>query len=168
MTDTPTTFTLPTTDDPKPWREHAEKMTNLAKEYRSQLVAAELRNIGLEPDKGLGKALLSVFPADRNPTELGAYAKEEYGHEYTPPPPADPATAPPAESSSEEDPTAEAKARALADQQAAVNATMAASTSVVDVTAAERLRSFEERAGKGEATREEAIASIDDALAQLR
>jgi hypothetical protein len=52
-------------------------------EYRGELVGSRLREIGLDPDKMVGKAIAKEYDGDMTVDAVSAFALEEYGYEGT-------------------------------------------------------------------------------------
>lgn len=136
-------------------REWAERVARENTQLRTQLVDGQLREIGLDPETGLGKAIRKEF---REPVTEGAvatYASEEYGYTFTPPPPA-----PAGEAEPEAEPSGRAaELRATAE---GMDAVIGASSSAPEpVSLADQLAAFNARAAAGQATREDAIATLN-------
>ena len=128
--------------------------------YESRELAHQLEAIGLEPDRGLGKAIATGFRGDLEDGAVATYAKEEYDYSYTPPAEG----AAPDQVEPESDPTADTRTRELAGAQAPIDQTMAASASAMPTSIADRIRNFDQKAGEGTASAADARAAIENKL----
>lgn len=140
--------------EPSQLRKWAEAQQAENKALRSQLIGAQLREIGLDPDTGLGKAIAKEYAGSIDPDAVATFAAEEYG--YTPAPPAQETDTPPA-------PPVEApptRAQELAAVSNPLDVTMANSAPVEPVSVDDMLARFDQAAGRGEATRADAVTSI--------
>lgn len=60
-------------------RAHADRLQEQVKELQGKLAGGTIRELGLDPEKGMGKAILRTFDGD--PSDRGAlltFAKDEY------------------------------------------------------------------------------------------
>lgn len=138
-------------------RKDHDRLKRKVQAFEARELARQLAAIGLEPERGLGKAIASGFTGDLDEDgAVAAFAKEEYDYTYTPPA----AVEEGAEATFEDKPVPDQRARQLADSQSRIDEVMGqstpAGTGVIDIAAA-----FDEKAGKGEATRPEAVASVN-------
>lgn len=60
-------------------RAHADRLQERVKALEAQLAGSTIRDLGLDPSKGMGKAILRTFDGDASDREaLLAFAKDEY------------------------------------------------------------------------------------------
>lgn len=67
-------------------QQHVKKLEAENATYRAQLVGVHLDALGLDPEKGLGKAILKEYKGEISVEAVAAFAKDEYGHESATPP----------------------------------------------------------------------------------
>lgn len=96
MSDETTEMTETTEADlsgPKQLREALARTQAENAELRGKLLEGAYEAIGLDPSKGLGKAIAKEYKGEPTKEALAAFAAEEYGHEVAAPPenPAEPA-----------------------------------------------------------------------------
>lgn len=61
---------------------HIKTLESENKQYRQRLLRAEVKDLGLDPEIELGKAILKTFTGDPlDGAAVAAFAKEEYGYE---------------------------------------------------------------------------------------
>jgi len=53
-------------------------------QYRGELIGSRLREIGLDPEKMVGKAIAKEYDGDMTVDAVSAFALEEYGYEGSP------------------------------------------------------------------------------------
>lgn len=68
---------------PKQLREALKRSQEREAQFRGQLMERAYTEAGLDPAKGLGKAIAKEYDGEPTTDALLAYAKEEYGHEPT-------------------------------------------------------------------------------------
>jgi len=74
------------TDDPNVGpHAHIKELEGENKTLRQRLASTELRNAGLDPDIGLGKAVLRTYNGSFNEGDIVKFAQEEYGFEPSTP-----------------------------------------------------------------------------------
>ena len=86
MTDEPTTETVeekPEVDGPKQLREALKTEKARTAKLTKQLMGSAYAEAGLDPEKGLGKAIAKEYKGDPDSESLLAFAKEEYDYEKT-------------------------------------------------------------------------------------
>lgn len=132
--------------------EYKKRLEAENKVLREQLTATHLGAIGLEPDKGLGKAISQTFKGDPSAEAIATFARDEYGHEL-PPPAVDPAQA-------------EAIQAAQAAQAASQSVQMA-SAPLAPATQTDQLRAHDQRLAEPDATAADAKAAITDKVGAL-
>lgn len=172
-TENPTTVTVQTTEGLTveiPLDEANQKVANAAvrefaettnaenKTLRASTLGQHLADIGLSPDKGLGKAIAQSYTGD--PTKVGEHALEEYGHEK----PAETAEGQPAPVA-EEKPEVNVQAEQLAASQAQAAQAMEGSTSDTPVLPEDKTAEYDAKMIDPESTREDAEASVAHKLA---
>lgn len=92
MTDTMETTTEATTETtevteapegsgPKELRDALAREKDKAHGYRVQLMVGAYKEIGLNPETGLGKAIAKEYDGDPTAEAIAEYAKTEYGYE---------------------------------------------------------------------------------------
>lgn len=57
------------------------------KALKAQLLGSHLKGIGLDPERGLGKAVARDYQGDFSAASVVEFAKDEYDHVYEPPNP---------------------------------------------------------------------------------
>lgn len=146
---------------PEELRSWAERVEKENVQLRALALTSQLRDIGLEPERGLGKAIAEKYRGAITDGAVAAFAKEEYDYEAPPP----------AESSAGESdaspPDAGDRAAELAAQAKAIDSTMQVGTPIESRTYADVAAEFDAKAGRGEATRRDATDSIASKLAQF-
>ena len=71
-------------------RAQLERALKERNEYRSQLMEGAYQQIGLEADKGLGKAIAKEYDGPATVDALAKYANDEYGYTFEAPEPQHP------------------------------------------------------------------------------
>lgn len=77
----------------KQLQSHLKKVEAENAALRGQLVAVHITEIGLDPEKGLGKAITKEYQGDISAEAVATFAREEYGHEAADTPAAPPEVA---------------------------------------------------------------------------
>ena len=129
MTDSPTTEPIvdstPDPDEPKGLRKQLGEAHAKIKELEADKLTAAFDEIGMDPTKGLGKAVAKEYDGEISTEALSQYIQDEYGVEPQAQAPADPV------------------AQEIQTQQAAIDAASAGAGSVVAPTQAELLAKAE-------------------------
>ena len=66
---------------PKQLRDALKREQEKSAKYRAQLMAQAYKEVGLNPEQGLGKAIAKEFDGEPTAEALATYAREEYGYE---------------------------------------------------------------------------------------
>lgn len=127
-------------------REYAERVKAENAALRQQVVQGHLTSIGLEVDKGLGKAIVKEYSGEFTAEAIAKYASEEYGYE-------------PQASS-------EAAATQLQQQQERVDAIQGESAPVTPTGLRDKIAEHDRTLATPEATRADAQAALSDKLDQ--
>ena len=125
-------------------------------ELRKDTMERHLATIGLEEATGLGKVIAREYDGDFTADGVATYAKDEYGHEYTPP--------------AEEvaDVSANPQADEIAAGQQALDQVQGASSPAEPAPLAGSIEELERRLVDPEATRDDAKQSIAAKTAEFR
>lgn len=66
-------------------RDHSKKVEGENSQLRSQVMKTHLKEIGLDDETGLGKAIAKEYQGEYTVEAIATYAEHEYGHEYAEP-----------------------------------------------------------------------------------
>ena len=78
---TEVTTTAPEAGGPKELRDALAREKEKAHGYRVQLMVGAYKEIGLNPETGLGKAIAKEYDGEPTAEAIAEYAKTEYGYE---------------------------------------------------------------------------------------
>jgi hypothetical protein len=70
-----------TPDGPAELREAYNRTKEENRALRQQLMGTHLSSIGLDPERGLGKAIAKEYSGDMEVEAIAEFARNEYGHE---------------------------------------------------------------------------------------
>ncbi len=124
---------------------YKDRLEKENRELREQLSAQHIRAIGLEPDKGLGKAIVKEFKGELTVEALAAFALEEYQYETTQAPTVD--------------------ANVIQQAQAQADLVASASQPIVPLTEADKLAQHDAKLADPDSSRQDAEAAVRDKFA---
>lgn len=64
---------------------HNKRLEKENQELRAQLIGVHLNDLGLDPEKGLGKAIAKEYKGEMTAEAVATFAREEYQHETATP-----------------------------------------------------------------------------------
>jgi hypothetical protein len=128
--------------------DHKNKIEAENKNLRTRILAGDLQSIGLEIDKGLGKAIAKDYRGDFEPGSVAAFAKDEYQYEH-------------------EDAGAPPQAQQIVEQQQQADALQTVSSPILPQTVADRIAEHDTKMMDPESKRSDAEASVRDKTTAL-
>lgn len=127
-------------------RAYADRMKGENAALRQQVIQGHLSSIGLDTEKGLGKAIAKEYSGEFTAEAVTEYAKSEYGYEY--------------------ETTAEPAAEQLQQQQDRVDAIQSESAPVTPTGLRDKIAQHDQTLAQPEATRADAQKALSDKLEQ--
>jgi hypothetical protein len=124
----------------KEMREAMKRKDAEIAELRTGAVATHLLAIGLEPDKGLGKAIAAGYMGEVSPLAVAEFAKSEYSYEA---------------------PVENAQAQQMQQAQQRVDGFGAASTSIAPATGEDIVRAHDQKLASPDASRQDALNALE-------
>ena len=130
-------------------RDYARRMKDERDSLRGQVLGSHLQSIGLEADKGLGKAIAQQYDGDATAEAVAAYARSEFSYE------------PPTQATA-----ADQQAQAQAERQAVIDGVQSQSNPVAPRTNLDRIAELDAKLADPEATRQDAQSALSAKLEQ--
>ena len=118
---------------------------------RSRVMSQDLKEIGLQPDAGLGLAIVESYEGRYEPGSVAEYARDKYQYSHE--------GGAPVESQAAQD---------VEQVQAQTDQLQATSVSAMPETQSDRLRAHDQRMADPEATRQDAQNALTDKLSAYR